>query len=287
MELICPLGYNFLSLEAIKPYLEPTGAGISAQWARATAARLECIVTVGYPEILSTEPKEKAFEGTTPPPSLYYNSTITVSPAGRTLAHYRKTHLYYTDETWAQESDTKWLTKSLPLDVHPPTDHTDGQNRHAMEAERVQDILTTFGICMDLNPRRFTAPWALYELATHTLSTEAQLLLLSMAWLTLLPGSQLVESALEPDLETLSYWVERLAPLVKNEAREVIVVFANRCGEEPGGVRYAGSSWVGKVGNGKIKIWSIAGRAEEKVLCVDTEEEPPWAFKSLNLGEGG
>ena len=33
----------------------------------------------------------------------YYNSSITVNPDGETLTNYRKSFLYYTDETWALE----------------------------------------------------------------------------------------------------------------------------------------------------------------------------------------
>lgn len=33
----------------------------------------------------------------------YYNSAIVVSDEGETVANYRKSHLYYTDETWALE----------------------------------------------------------------------------------------------------------------------------------------------------------------------------------------
>lgn len=121
-----------------------------------------------------------------------YNSTITVSPDGRTLAQYRKTHLYYTDETWAQESDTKWLTTSLPVDL-----------TSSLVCGGGLETVTTFGICMDLNPHQFTAPWTLYELATHTQATETQLLLLSMAWLTSLDSTELAASAMEPDMACL------------------------------------------------------------------------------------
>ena len=76
-----------------------------------------------------------------------------------------------------------------------------------------------------------------------------------------------------------------MVPLVKSEDREVIVVFANRCGEEPGDARYAGSSWVGRVGGGKVKIWGIAGKAEEKVLYVDTSEEPRWVLQTVSNEE--
>lgn len=112
------------------------------------------------------------------------------------------------------------------------------------------------------------------------------MLVLSMAWLTGLDASELAAYAEEPDLSTLSYWVGRLKPLVEAE-KEVMTVFGNRCGEEAGrnpigdeeGVRYAGSSWIGKVGNGVVKIWDIMGRAEEGVLVVDTEKEPKWTLR--------
>lgn len=208
--------------------------------------------------------------------SLCYNSTITVAPSGLILAHYRKTHLYYTDETWAQESDTKWLTTSLPVNLKSSPLCGSGL-----------ETITTFGICMDLNPHQFTAPWTLYELATHTLATKTQLLLLSMAWLTSLDSTELAASAMEPDMATLSYWIERLVPLVTNTDREVVVVFANRCGEEPGGARYAGTSWVGKVGGGTIQIWGISGKAEEKVLSVETNEKPRWVLSATKKEEVG
>ena len=277
------IGYNFPSLETIRPYLEPTGAGVSAEWARVTAARLRCIVTVGYPEIYSARAKVKNVDDPNMSAPFCYNSTITISPDGVTLAHYRKTHLYYTDETWAKESDTKWLTTSLPLNLVPLPECADRQDS---EVKTVVGVTTTFGICMDLNPHQFTAPWTLYELASHTLATGTQLLLLSMAWLTLLSTPELTESPREPDLATLSYWIERLTPLVRNNDREVIVVLANRCGEEPDDARYAGSSWVGRVGRGIVKVWEVAGRAEEKLLCVDTDKDPPLVLASSRQGEG-
>ena len=70
-------------------------------------------------------------------------------------------------------------------------------------------------------------------------------------------------------------------------------MLANRCGEEAGrlvpkvfgrtdedeedgegvGVRYAGSSWIGKLGGdkGKVVVGGIMGRAEEGLLVVETE----------------
>ncbi|KAA8573204.1 hypothetical protein EYC84_003707 [Monilinia fructicola] len=71
-------GYNFSSLEQITPYLEPTSS-----------------VTAGYPEKVGSLSKSSEPE--------YYNSTVTVNKEGKAIANYRKSFLYYTDETWAHE----------------------------------------------------------------------------------------------------------------------------------------------------------------------------------------
>ena len=143
-----------------------------------------------------------------------------------------------------------------------------------------------FGICMDLNPHRFTAPWDAYEFASHALSSGSEMLVLSMAWLTRLDDLELAAHAGEPDWSTWSYWLARLEPFLKAE-KDVIAVFGNRCGAETGpnplggeeGVRYAGSSWIGSVGDGAVRVWEIMGRAEEGVLVADTHEEPKWSFR--------
>lgn len=137
---------------------------------------------------------------------------------------------------------------------------------------------------MDLNPHQFTAPWTLYELASYSLNSSAQLLVLSMAWLTHKTSSELLESPGDPDLETLSYWIERMVPLVKNHECEIVVVVANRCGEEPIDTRYAGTSWIGRVGFGKVKIWDTAGKAEEKLLLIDTDQDPKYELRTSGNG---
>ena len=90
------IGYNFRSLQHISPFLEPTAAGITSLWARTTALKYNCVVTAGYPEKVDVSPKWPAGPE-------YYNSAITVNEEGETIANYRKSFLYYTDETWALE----------------------------------------------------------------------------------------------------------------------------------------------------------------------------------------
>ena len=100
-------GYNFKSLQEISPFLEPQGSGITALWAQTLALKLNCVVTIGYPEKEDIEEKW-------PTSPEYYNSVIVVNPDGETIANYRKTFLYYTDETWALEGPQGFYGGSIP-----------------------------------------------------------------------------------------------------------------------------------------------------------------------------
>ena len=99
-----------------------------------------------------------------------------------------------------------------------------------------------------------------------------------MAWLSseLSAEDVLGPTKAEPELSTLSYWVERLRPVVERKAdRKTIVVLAKRCGVEPGAEKqacYAGTSTVLGVGNGEVEIWDIQGKGEERLLVMDTDK---------------
>lgn len=266
---------------------------------------------VGYPQLAFPQPNPTSSPSpasTTTP--ICYNSTITVSPTGAILATYDKTHLYYTDETWAQESPSGWLTCSLPL---PWRNEKPASSLPSEE----KGVNASFGICMDINPHRFTAPWTTYEFATAALRAKTDILLLSMAWLTQPPPSSssssmaaeatapLAEDPNEPDTQTWAYWCTRLQPLIEQRERDIIVVVACRSGAEgersPGDrepsiadgaqkhsgeekqsgngemrdelVRYAGTSWIGRLGHGKVAVWGVLGKAEESVLVADTRAQ--------------
>ncbi|KAI0196657.1 carbon-nitrogen hydrolase [Xylaria flabelliformis] len=237
-------GYNFKSLQQISPFLESRGSGISALWARTTALKLDCVVTVGYPEKVDVKSKW-------PTSPEYYNSVIAVNSDGETIAHYRKTFLYYTDETWALEGPEGFYGGFIPE----------------------LGTTTSMGICI---PYKFEAPWLAFEFAFHCLEVEANLVIVTMAWLTREDASLFCRMPNEPDMDTLTYWISRLEPLIRSESREeIVVVFCNRTGIESDAV-YAGTSVVIGVKDGEVNVYGILGRGEKDLLVVDTEK-PPYA----------
>ena len=265
-------GYNHPSLAAIAPFLEPTASGPSTRWAARTAKRLRCTVAVGYPEAAEGEGNYNTnFDASITSSAKAFNSLVFVNSDGDVVAHYRKTFLYYTDETWAAEGDG-FFAGVLPL----------GQDGRKVKAAA--------GICMDVNPYRFESAWTAYEFANHARSSRAKLVVVSMAWLTRLSGEDMTGKEGMPDMDTVGYWVERFRPLFgpNGLGEEVVVICANRTGEEGvapriGEVRYAGSSAVmgftkgdGKV-DGDVRIWDILGRAQEGIMVVDTTQEPRYS----------
>ncbi|KAL4784622.1 carbon-nitrogen hydrolase [Aspergillus varians] len=322
-------GYNFPSLEAIKPFLEPSGKGPSAAWACRTARRLGCKVCVGYPEVEVEvdqygESKEK-----------YYNSLLVVDEEGNVLLNYRKTFLYYTDETWASEGSAELGFHQLTF---PEAKKSTSSSRARAEGEAAilppppsggddkvgKEIATSFGICMDINPYRFEAPYTAYEFAHRVLNSNTQLVILSMAWLTLMSREELNAQAKQPELDTFNYWIQRFMPLLREKMghsvnaggnkngngngteKKIIIVFANRAGEEEGSesppsvARYAGTSNIvaisqrqrpGSEGGHalddeqlapldvKILCWDMLGAAEEGVCFADTGADPKMVFQ--------
>ncbi|RFN43592.1 hypothetical protein FIE12Z_12173 [Fusarium flagelliforme] len=237
-------GYNFKSLQDITPFLEPSGSGITSLWARTIALKYNCTVTVGYPEKVDVSPKW-------PTGPEYYNSVIVVNGDGETIANYRKSFLYQTDETWALEGGRGFYEGFIP-----------GLGN------------TSIGICMDLNPYKFEAPWSDFEFAHHVLEVDSNLVIVSMAWMTREDPRRFTRMPNEPDMETLTYWVTRLEPLIRAESQEeIIVIFCNRCGNEDE-VLYAGTSAVIGIHDGEVKVYGLLGRGEKELLVVDTNNSP-------------
>ncbi|GAB1314079.1 hypothetical protein MFIFM68171_04289 [Madurella fahalii] len=237
-------GYNFKSLQHISPFLEHAGSGITSLWARTTALKHDCTVVVGYPEKVDVSPKW-------PTSPEYYNSALVVNPDGDTIANYRKSFLYYTDETWALEGGEGFFEDTVP-----------GLGN------------VVLGICTDLNPYKLEAPWDAFEFGFHVLDSHANVVILTMAWQTHRDPSAFSRRPKEPDLETLVYWVQRLEPLIRAEKdEEVIVVFCNRTGAEEEAT-YTGTSAVIGVKGGEVFVYGVLGRGVKDLLVVDTNSPP-------------
>ncbi|XEU96544.1 hypothetical protein FSHL1_001829 [Fusarium sambucinum] len=237
-------GYNFKSLQDIAPFLEYSGSGISSLWARTVALKYNCVVTVGYPEKVD-------ISAHWPANPEYYNSTIVVNAEGETIGNYRKHFLYYTDESWALEGNEGFFEGWIP-----------GLGN------------TSIGICMDLNPYKYEAPWDAFEFAFHVLEAGSNVVIVSMAWMTREEPRKFTRMPNEPDMDTLTYWVTRLEPLIRQDTRdEIIVIFCNRCGNEDE-VLYAGTSAVIGILDGEVRVYGLLGRGEKELLVVDTNDKP-------------
>lgn len=102
------------------------------------------------------------------------------------------------------------------------------------------------------------------------------MVIMSMAWPTHEDGRIFSRMPNEPDLDTLTYWVTRLEPLIRAESdEEIIIVFCNRTGVE-GETVYAGTSAVIGVKDGEVNVYGLLGRGEKELLIVDTDN-PPFA----------
>lgn len=97
-----------------------------------------------------------------------------------------------------------------------------------------------------------------------------------MAWMTREDGRLFSRMPNEPDMDTLTYWVTRLEPLIRAENEEEIsIVFCNRTGTEDDAV-YAGTSAVVGIQDGEVKVYGLLGRGEKELLVIDTTN-PPYA----------
>ncbi|KAL7919352.1 carbon-nitrogen hydrolase [Trichoderma austrokoningii] len=237
-------GYNFKSLQEIAPFLEPSGSGITSLWARTMALKYNCAVVAGYPEMVDVSPDS-------PTGPEYYSSAIVVNGDGETIANYRKAFLYDTDESWALEGDHGFYDGYIP-----------GLGN------------TAIGFGMDMNPYKLEAPWHAFEFAFHVLEAASNLVIVTMSWVTREDRRHFSRMPNEPDMDTLTYWITRLEPLIRsNNEEEIIVVFCNRTGTEDQ-VTYAGTSAVIGIHEGEVKVYGLLGRGAKDLLVVDTNKRP-------------
>jgi protein N-terminal amidase len=265
---------------------------------------------VGYPEIeierVDAAAAAAGGDRSAQPQEKYYNSLLVVDEKGEVLVNYRKTFLFFTDETWASEGTAERGFHELVFNGGSGSDSS-GQGNVLTSR-----VATSFGICMDINPYKFEAPFTAWEFANRVLDSKSQLVILSMAWTTFMSRDELDALADKPDLDTFNYWIQRFWPLVKEKMRhdvdlgfdglddesakekKIVIVFGNRCGEE-GSVRYAGTSAIIAITQRprvlqeddaggelpfdvKILCWDMLGATTEGICFADTSADPKLVF---------
>ena len=192
-------GYTFNDAAEISPFLEePNSDYPTFRWCSQQAQRLGAYVFCGYPEKCDGK---------------LYNAMMVLSPQGTFLENYRKRFLYYTDKTWAIEGE-EYKTVEI--------------------VKGRQTIKAGLGICMDINPYEFTAPFSKFELASYWKSQNVDLCVFCTNWTSSGPD--------DTSENLLRYWVSRLAPLIRSP-KSTYFIAADRIGLERG-TGYLGTSCV-------------------------------------------
>lgn len=141
-------GYNYKSAKQITPLLESVeNPGPMLKWGQEISKRLHCFTVMGYPEWCAQ--KEQIF-----------NSAVVFNRLGQVVHNYRKSFLYETDEVWGC---------------------AEGPGFHAFEM--MEGVKASLGICMDLNPYKFQAPFSAFEFSSHCLKENVNLVICPMNWL--------------------------------------------------------------------------------------------------------
>lgn len=289
-------GYNFSSSNAIKPYLESyenkQANNFSLNFAKSLSEKYNCFTVVGYPESSSSD--------------IIYNSCALFNRQGELIHNYRKTFLYETDEVWGCSEGDKKGFKSIDVDFAAGTaTPVSIWDRFRINEDKKSEtsLRVNFGICMDLNPYKFEAPFNEFEFSSSCYEQRSNLMICPMAWLSPkspsinkeISLSERVEIANQtkldkgPDQSTVNYWILRMFPFLSHKYsylpkwfNKVNVLCCNRVGVE-GDIIFGGSSSILEFNNlGKnyesinqdnesVTILGSLSQADEEVLIKEIE----------------
>ncbi|CCK68470.1 amidase KNAG_0B00210 [Huiozyma naganishii CBS 8797] len=195
-------GYSFHSKEHISSFVHKTKESPSFHFAQQVSKMFSCYTVIGYPERHEKEGKV-----------LLYNSALVVSPKGELVFNYRKSFLYDTEYEWdCEENPNGFETFSLtfPGKGQTPT------------GDKIDVTLkTSIGICMDLSPYKFEAPFNLFEFASFNLENRSELMICPMAWLH-------SSSITKMDKYTEEEKLEKMAALEDNLKRQSLPIFGSQ-----------------------------------------------------------
>lgn len=159
-------GYNFTSREHILPYICRTEQSASFKFAQDVSKQFNCYTVIGYPES-ENDSKE-----------ILYNSAVVVSPAGEMVFNYRKSFLYFTEDNWGcKENPNQFQNFPLTFKQRATRVGSDTVDRSDVT------LKTSIGICMDLSPYKFEAPFNDFEFSSYNVDNNVELIICPMAWL--------------------------------------------------------------------------------------------------------
>ncbi|CAL6374214.1 unnamed protein product [Bathycoccus prasinos] len=275
---MCFTGYTFDSREEIEPFVEwddeEEEEAVTRQFLSSVAKRFNCLASAGYVRGIRDAGRK-----------LYYNAVQVVDEAGRVILRANKHHLYCIDETWADEDIENGFTSlELVLKARGIGNTNSSRSSRSSGSSKVEEyrIKTTVGICMDINPYKFEAPWGAFEFAKTIEKASSSLVLFASAWTNAHPDDDAETKAIVPDrTETWNYWFNRLLPLFvdqEKEGEEGIIrprkrafVFANRVGVEHE-IHFVGSSVVFQIERGgKLIVKGGLDNKKEGILVARVE----------------
>ncbi|CDH18073.1 related to Protein N-terminal amidase [Zygosaccharomyces bailii ISA1307] len=155
-------GYNFHSRDQILPYCTLANVGPTYDLACKVSQTFQCYTVIGYPEKTTEDDR-------------LYNAAVVVDPKGQLVFNYRKSFLYETDEEWGCNENPRGF-QTFPLTFKNNARDTNGNLQEVT-------LKTSIGICMDLSPYKFKAPFHDCEFATYNLDQATELIICPMAWL--------------------------------------------------------------------------------------------------------
>ena len=213
-------GYTFNDLVEITPFLEePNQNYPTFHWCSQKAQRLGAYVFCGYPEKSCGK---------------FYNSMMILSPEGTLLENYRKNFLYYIDKSWAIEGEGQ---KTVEIVI------------------RSRVFKVGLGICMDICPYEFTAPFNKFELANYWKVQNVDLCVFCTNWT--------VSAEHDSSENLIKYWISRLFPLIEND-KSTYFIAADRVGIERG-KEYLGTSCIMRLGQG-CEVLIALNKVSEDIL---------------------
>lgn len=170
-------GYSFHSKEQIKPYVSVTHNSRSFKFAQSVSKLFRCYTVIGYSEeSMDANKHGRQVE------SVLHNSALVTDPSGNLTFNYRKSFLYDTEYEWGCQENPQSFQK-FTMVFEKCAVEKNGTVAAASASVTDIELNASIGICMDLNPYKFEAPFNDFEFSSFCLDNNVDLIICPMAWL--------------------------------------------------------------------------------------------------------